>query len=80
MSTLDAQTGHHEEGSYFSGPPGIMAKIWQWATTVDHKKIGVMYLFAVLSMFFIHPLPHVCNHVSSTAFATAAPTARRCDG
>ncbi|HHN78537.1 MAG TPA: cytochrome c oxidase subunit I [Phycisphaerales bacterium] len=24
-----------------------------WATTVDHKKIGVMYLFAVLFMFFL---------------------------
>ncbi|MBO6740648.1 MAG: cbb3-type cytochrome c oxidase subunit I [Phycisphaerales bacterium] len=53
MSTLDAHAGHHEEGSYLSGPPGIMAKIWQWATTVDHKKIGVMYLFAVLFMFFV---------------------------
>lgn len=50
MSTLDA---HHEEGSYFSGPPGIFGKIWQWATTIDHKKIGVMYLVAVLTMFFI---------------------------
>ncbi|MCA9303793.1 MAG: cbb3-type cytochrome c oxidase subunit I, partial [Phycisphaerales bacterium] len=54
MSTLDAHAGaHHEEGSYFSGPPGMVAKIWQWATTVDHKKIGVMYLVAVLTMFFI---------------------------
>jgi len=31
----------------------MIAKIWQWGTTVDHKKIGVMYLFAVLTMFFI---------------------------
>ena len=53
MSTLDAHADHHDEGSYLSGPPGIMAKIWQWATTVDHKKIGVMYLFAVLFMFFV---------------------------
>ncbi len=53
MSTLDTHTAHHEEGSYFSGPPGMMAKIWQWASTVDHKKIGVMYLFAVLFMFFL---------------------------
>lgn len=53
MSTLDAHAGHHDEGSYLSGPPGIIARIWQWGTTVDHKKIGVMYLFAVLFMFFL---------------------------
>jgi len=53
MSTLDAHAGHHGEGSYLSGPPGVIAHIWQWGTTVDHKKIGIMYLFAVLTMFFI---------------------------
>ena len=53
MSTLDAHAGHHEEGSYLSGPPGIFSRVWQWMTTVDHKKIGVMYLFAVLFMFFV---------------------------
>ncbi len=44
---------HHDGESYFDGPPGILAKIWQWASTVDHKKIGVMYLVAVLFMFFL---------------------------
>ncbi len=55
MSTHDAHAsdGHHEEGSYLSGPPGIVSKIWQWATTVDHKKIGIMYLVAILFMFFL---------------------------
>jgi cytochrome c oxidase subunit 1 len=53
MSTVDAHAGHHDEGSYLSGPPGIVSRIWQWGTTVDHKKIGVMYLFAVLFMFFV---------------------------
>jgi len=53
MSTPDAHAGHHDEGSYLSGPPGMIARIWQWASTVDHKKIGVMYLFAVLFMFFL---------------------------
>lgn len=52
MGYLDANE-HHEEGSYFSGPPGMLSKIWQWMTTVDHKKIGVMYLFAIMFMFFI---------------------------
>jgi cytochrome c oxidase subunit 1 len=27
--------------------------IWSWMTTVDHKRIGVMYLVAVLSAFFV---------------------------
>ena len=53
MSTPDTYAGHHDEGSYLSGPPGIISHIWQWASTVDHKKIGVMYLFAVLFMFFL---------------------------
>ncbi len=53
MSTPDTHAGHHDEGSYLSGPPGMIARIWQWASTVDHKKIGVMYLFAVLFMFFL---------------------------
>jgi cytochrome c oxidase subunit 1 len=43
----------HHEGSYLEGPAGFWSRIWQWATTVDHKKIGVMYLFAVLFMFFL---------------------------
>ncbi len=43
----------HHEGSYLDGPPGFWPKVWQWATTVDHKKIGVMYLFAVMFMFFL---------------------------
>jgi cytochrome c oxidase subunit 1 len=27
--------------------------IWSWMTTVDHKRIGVMYLVGVLSAFFV---------------------------
>ena len=27
--------------------------IWSWMTTVDHKRIGVMYLVAVTSAFFV---------------------------
>ena len=41
------------EGSYLTPRGGPIATIWQWMTTVDHKKIGVMYLFAILLMFFI---------------------------
>lgn len=27
--------------------------IWGWLTTVDHKRIGLMYLFSILTFFFI---------------------------
>jgi cytochrome c oxidase subunit 1 len=27
--------------------------IWSWMTTLDHKRIGVMYLFTVLSFFLV---------------------------
>ncbi|MFN9993702.1 MAG: cbb3-type cytochrome c oxidase subunit I [Phycisphaerales bacterium] len=43
--------GHH--GSYLESKGGFAATVWDWMTTVDHKKIGVMYLFAILTMFFI---------------------------
>jgi cytochrome c oxidase subunit 1 len=44
---------HHDEGSYLEAKHGIVGTIWDWMTTVDHKKIGVMYLFAVLAAFFL---------------------------
>ena len=61
MTTVDTtagslgqpQGGHYDEGSYLTPKGGTWATILQWATTVDHKKIGVMYLFAVLIMIFL---------------------------
>ena len=50
-SAHDHSHGHH--GSYLSPSGGFIATVWDWMTTVDHKKIGVMYLFAILTMFFI---------------------------
>jgi cytochrome c oxidase subunit 1 len=44
---------HHDEGSYLTPKGGVITTIWDWATTIDHKKIGVMYLFAVLFAFFL---------------------------
>jgi cytochrome c oxidase subunit 1 len=44
--------GHHE-GSYLEPKGGLLATVWDWMTTIDHKKIGVMYLFATLFMFFL---------------------------
>jgi len=60
MTTVDrthdhigGHAGHHDEGSYLTPKYGPIATVWDWMTTVDHKKIGVMYLFAVLFMFFL---------------------------
>jgi cytochrome c oxidase subunit 1 len=38
-----------EERNYLNYPKGI----WSWLTTVDHKRIGLMYLFSVLFFFFV---------------------------
>jgi cytochrome c oxidase subunit 1 len=61
MTTLDSKShgldhshgGHHDEGSYLTPRGGWVSTVIQWATTVDHKKIGVMYLTAILFMFFL---------------------------
>jgi cytochrome c oxidase subunit 1 len=45
--------GDHHDESYLASKGSFFANVWNWMTTVDHKKIGVMYLFAVLTMFFI---------------------------
>ncbi|MFA6045173.1 MAG: cbb3-type cytochrome c oxidase subunit I, partial [Phycisphaerales bacterium] len=44
---------HDHHGSYLESKGGFFATVLDWATTVDHKKIGVMYLFAILFMFFL---------------------------
>ena len=38
-------TGHaaHHHGDYLDDPPGLRS----WLTTVDHKRIGVMYLWSI---------------------------------
>ncbi|HYE62770.1 MAG TPA: cbb3-type cytochrome c oxidase subunit I [Phycisphaerales bacterium] len=43
----------HHHGNYLTPKGGFWTTVLDWATTVDHKKIGVMYLFAILFMFFI---------------------------
>jgi cytochrome c oxidase subunit 1 len=54
MSHAHAAHSHDEHhGSYLQPKGGLIATIFDWATTVDHKKIGVMYLFAILFMFFL---------------------------
>ena len=42
--------GHHGEGeNYINAKKGIMS----WLITVDHKRIGMMYLGALLFFFLI---------------------------
>src|SRR5690606_3248528 len=33
--------------------PSLGSTIWSWITTVDHKRIGILYLFTSLSFFFV---------------------------
>jgi len=35
--------------NYFNYEPGI----WSWLTTLDHKRIGLMYLFTIMCMFLL---------------------------
>jgi len=44
--------GHHDV-SYLAPKETLFKTIWSWVYTIDHKKIGVMYLCAVLAMFFL---------------------------
>jgi cytochrome c oxidase subunit 1 len=61
MSTIDhthagSHAGHvHDDhdAPYYASKGSMWANVWDWCTTVDHKKIGVMYLFAILALFFV---------------------------
>lgn len=44
--------GHHDR-PYYAPKETRLKTIMSWVYTVDHKKIGVMYLCAVLLMFFL---------------------------
>ncbi|MBL0926907.1 MAG: cbb3-type cytochrome c oxidase subunit I [Phycisphaerales bacterium] len=45
-------SGHHDV-SYLAPKDTLWKTIWSWVYTVDHKKIGVMYLSAILLAFFL---------------------------
>jgi cytochrome c oxidase subunit 1 len=46
-TTLDAATGHSHDETYINAKKGIKS----WLVTVDHKRIGVMYLVTILTFF-----------------------------
>lgn len=37
------------EHNYLNDPPGI----WSWVYTIDHKRIGLMYLFSIMFFFMV---------------------------
>ena len=52
--TSPVSVGHHEvEPNYLHEPGGFFSKLKGWLTTVDHKRIGVMYLLSTSIMFII---------------------------
>lgn len=44
--------GHHDE-PYYASKGSFWKTVMSWVYTIDHKKIGVMYLVAVLLAFFL---------------------------
>src|SRR6478672_3222139 len=50
MATTAAptQAAHLNEHAY-----GEQSGVWSWLTTVDHKRIGVLYLYTALAFFLI---------------------------
>ncbi|HZW05964.1 MAG TPA: hypothetical protein VFF65_02480, partial [Phycisphaerales bacterium] len=44
---------HGHDEPYLAPKATWFATFKDWATTIDHKKIGVMYLTAILFMFFL---------------------------
>lgn len=59
MTTIDTHGahghahGHGHDESYLASRGSLWANIINWATTIDHKKIGIMYLVGTLFMFFL---------------------------
>lgn len=42
-------SGAAKGDNYLNHSPGV----WSWLTTLDHKRIGIMYLFTILFFFFV---------------------------
>ena len=47
------RTGPGYTGTYFDPPIGGRTGLWSWLTSTDHKRIGLMYLYAMGSFFLI---------------------------
>ncbi|MBE0567206.1 MAG: cbb3-type cytochrome c oxidase subunit I [Krumholzibacteria bacterium] len=51
--TATIHTGPGYTGSYFDPPLGGRTGLWSWLTTTDHKRIGLMYLYAMGTFFLV---------------------------
>ena len=49
MATAAAHADHLGERNYLNHEKGL----WSWLTTLDHKRIGIMYLVTVFFFFFL---------------------------
>ena len=49
MSANGHAHGHEDNRPYFQ----VNKTVWGWATTTDHKKIGIMFLFLITTFFFV---------------------------
>jgi cytochrome c oxidase subunit I len=55
MATTVIQEREHHHDAYSGEQTGL----WSWLTTVDHKRIGVLYLYTALAFFIIGGLEAV---------------------
>lgn len=46
---MGSSKGHADDTNYLNHSRGI----WSWLTSVDHKRIGLMYLFSILTFFVL---------------------------
>jgi cytochrome c oxidase subunit 1 len=46
-ATHDTHASHGGEPNYLENNQG-KGKLWSWMSTLDHKRIGLMYLFGIL--------------------------------
>ena len=56
MADTTASAGTHSHGgakALYTDPRGLGATIWSWITTVDHKRIGIMYGSAAIFFLLI---------------------------
>ena len=44
-----AHTAHHDGSNYLNHQKGL----WSWLTSLDHKRIGIMYFITVMAFFLI---------------------------
>lgn len=48
-TAIEQDSHQHDERNYLNHERGL----WSWLTTLDHKRIGLMYLYAILTFFFV---------------------------